>query len=89
LPRTVRGGEEFAVLVEGSDEAGLRETGERIRVLVAQSEIRLADVSHNAYLSVGGALARTVDTAETLFSRADAALYTAKNNGRNRTAIAE
>ncbi len=83
------GGEEFAVLVEASDEAGLRETGERIRVLVAQSEIRLADVSHNAYVSVGGALARTDDTAETLFGRADAALYAAKNNGRNRLEVAE
>ncbi len=83
------GGEEFAVLVEASDEAGLRDAGERIRVLVAQSEIRRADLLHTTHVSVGGALARTDDTAESLFGRADAALYTAKHNGRNRVDVAQ
>jgi PleD family two-component response regulator len=44
---------------------------------------------HTTYVSVGGALARAGDSAETLFGRADAALYTAKHNGRNRYEVAE
>ncbi|MGZ6267569.1 MAG: diguanylate cyclase domain-containing protein [Candidatus Limnocylindrales bacterium] len=83
------GGDEFAVLVEASDNAGLRDAGERIRVLVAQSEIRRAGLLHTTRVSVGGALARKDDSAESLFGRTDAALYTAKRNGRNRYEVAE
>jgi PleD family two-component response regulator len=39
------------------------------------------------YVSVGGSLARLDDTADTLFARADSALYDAKNADRNRTTI--
>lgn len=82
------GGEEFAVLVESSDDAGLSDTAERIRALVAQSEVRLAGVQHKVHVSVGGALACPDDSAEDLFARADAALYSAKKAGRNRVEIA-
>ena len=82
------GGEEFAVLVEASDEAGLVDAAERLRVLVAQSEVRLAGLTKSVYVSVGGALANLEDSAETLFARADGALYGAKRGGRNRIEIA-
>jgi diguanylate cyclase (GGDEF)-like protein len=82
------GGEEFAVLVESSDEGGLSEAAERLRVLVARSETHLGAMSKTVFVSVGGTLAVPQDTAETLFERADAALYKAKNAGRNRTEIA-
>ena len=82
------GGEEFAVLVEASDEAGLIETAERLRALVAQSETRFDGVRVKVHVSVGGALALPEDTAESLFSRADAAMYAAKHAGRNRVEIA-
>jgi diguanylate cyclase (GGDEF)-like protein/PAS domain S-box-containing protein len=81
------GGEEFAVLVESSDDASLLETAERLRVLVARSEVRLASVSTKVQVSVGGSLARSEDSAESLFARADGALYGAKNAGRNRIEI--
>jgi diguanylate cyclase (GGDEF)-like protein/PAS domain S-box-containing protein len=83
------GGEEFAVLVESSDEAGLAETAERLRVLVAHSEVRSGGIARRVHVSVGGALARPEDTAETLFVRSDAALYGAKNAGRNRIEISQ
>jgi diguanylate cyclase (GGDEF)-like protein/PAS domain S-box-containing protein len=83
------GGEEFAVLVEASDEAGLIETAERLRALVAQSETRSDGIRIQVHVSVGGALALPEDTAESLFTRTDAAMYAAKHAGRNRVEIAE
>ena len=83
------GGEEFAVLVEASDDAGLRETAERIRVLVAQSEARRETLAISVRVSVGGTLAAPVDTPETLFARADGALYGAKHSGRDRVEIVQ
>jgi diguanylate cyclase (GGDEF)-like protein/PAS domain S-box-containing protein len=81
------GGEEFAVLVESSDEASLVDTAERLRVLVARSEVRSEGITARVYVSVGGAMAVSEDTAESLFARADAALYDAKHAGRNRIEI--
>jgi diguanylate cyclase (GGDEF)-like protein len=83
------GGEEFAVLVEASDEAGLIETAERLRALVAQSETRSDGIRIQVRVSVGGALALPGDTAESLFTRTDGAMYAAKHAGRNRVEIAE
>jgi diguanylate cyclase (GGDEF)-like protein/PAS domain S-box-containing protein len=82
------GGEEFAVLVEASDAPGLQEAAERLRVLVARSETRHEGKKLVVHVSVGGALAAAEDTPESLFARADAALYAAKDGGRNRVEIA-
>jgi diguanylate cyclase (GGDEF)-like protein/PAS domain S-box-containing protein len=82
------GGEEFAVLVEASDEERLCEAGERIRVLVQRSEARFEGARVPLRVSVGGTMAVPADTPEAIFARADGALYGAKNGGRNRTEIA-
>jgi diguanylate cyclase (GGDEF)-like protein/PAS domain S-box-containing protein len=82
------GGEEFAVIVEASDGQALREAAERMRVLVNRSEIRFEGRRLPVTVSVGGAMAHSGDTPATLFERADGALYSAKNGGRNRTEIA-
>jgi len=83
------GGEEFAVLVEASDVAGLGETAERVRALVGQSEVRHDNKVVTVQVSVGGSLASRDDSAEVLFERVDGALYSAKRDGRNRIAIVE
>jgi diguanylate cyclase (GGDEF)-like protein len=83
------GGEEFAVLVEASDAAGLTETAERVRVLVAQSEVRHEETALTVHVSAGGSLASADDTAESLFERADGALYAAKRDGRDRVTIVD
>ena len=83
------GGEEFAVLVEASDGAGLGETAERVRALVAQSEVRHEAMALTVHVSAGGSLASRDDTAESLFERADGALFSAKREGRDRIAIVE
>jgi diguanylate cyclase (GGDEF)-like protein/PAS domain S-box-containing protein len=83
------GGEEFAVLVEAPDATGLSETAERVRALVAQSEVRHEAVVLKVLVSVGGSLATPDDTAESLFERSDGALYAAKRGGRDRVSIVE
>ena len=82
------GGEEFAVLVEASDASGLREAAQRLRVMVTGSETHHEGATLRVRVSVGGALAISGDTTESLFARADAALYAAKNKGRDRVEIA-
>ncbi len=81
------GGEEFVVLVEAADEPKLHEAAERMRVLVERSEVRYEDLRLPIRVSVGGSLARRDDTPETLFERADEAMYAAKGGGRNRTEV--
>jgi diguanylate cyclase (GGDEF)-like protein/PAS domain S-box-containing protein len=83
------GGDEFAVLVESSNEAGLMETAARLQALVATSQVRLGGLSRTVQVSIGGALAGPVDSAATLFARADGALFAAKHAGRNRIEISE
>ncbi len=82
------GGDEFAVLVEAPDATDIVETAQRLCALVAQSEVRLEETTRSVQVSVGGTLALAEDSAETLFARADGALYYAKNKGRNRIEIA-
>jgi diguanylate cyclase (GGDEF)-like protein/PAS domain S-box-containing protein len=83
------GGDEFAVLVEAPNGADLLDTAQRLSALVGQSEARLAGTSRGVQVSVGGTLAQLDDSAETIFARADGALYHAKQSGRNRIEIAE
>ena len=80
------GGEEFAVLVEASDVPRLEEAAERLRVLVAHSEVRGARPLA-VTVSVGGTLAGHLDSAESLFNRADDAVRMAKRAGRDQVSI--
>ncbi len=82
------GGEEFAILAEATDEAGLRDTAERVRALVERSEVRFEGATLPIRVSIGGALAQKDDNPLSLFARADKALYVAKDGGRNRIEIA-
>ena len=83
------GGDEFTVLVEAPTGADLLDAAQRLCALVGQSEVRLAGTSRSVRVSVGGTRAQPDDSAETIFARADGALYHAKQSGRNRIEIAE
>ncbi|MCB1568277.1 MAG: GGDEF domain-containing protein [Xanthomonadales bacterium] len=74
------GGEEFAVLLVDCTEATAMQTAERIRASF------LASVwPHRAVtVSIGLTVVQSTDTAASLVERADAALYAAKQQGRNR-----
>jgi diguanylate cyclase (GGDEF)-like protein/PAS domain S-box-containing protein len=81
------GGDEFAVLVATPEGSGLADVAERIRVLMERSDVRVGKVRRAIFVSIGGTEARPGETPETLFARADEALYRAKNTGRRRVEI--
>lgn len=79
------GGEEFAISMPGLslDQASL--TAEKIRTLIEQLDITLADdKTIKITVSIGVVEMRQKESLESALSRADKALYLAKNNGRNR-----
>jgi diguanylate cyclase (GGDEF)-like protein len=81
------GGEEFAVILPGISEAGLQEVGEKIRAAVADMVFDQHE-SLRVSVSIGGAV-QCHQTDQGLFNRADAAMYAAKENGRNKVVIAD
>ena len=81
------GGEEFVLLLAGVDEAGLLNACEKVRVAVA-AQLRAGELP--VTLSIGAALpAGADDSGQAWFSRADAALYRAKHQGRDCVVLAE
>ena len=85
------GGEEFAIILPGTDEAGAVVVAERARQNVAALNVPhfRTDAGH-VTLSIGVATTRPrrTDTSDILIKSADAALYEAKQSGRNRVATA-
>ena len=77
------GGEEFVVLLEKTDEEGAVIIAERIRQSIEQLTPTYRGKQIPATASIGVATVENNDSTETLFDRADQALYRAKNNGRN------
>ncbi len=82
------GGEEFVIIMPDTDIARAYQIGERLRANIAADNFPIgADKSIRVTASVGIAtLERGDDTPETVFKRADLALYAAKRRGRNRVA---
>ena len=78
------GGEEFAVLLPGSNEAAALVVAERIRIAFAEACRMVDDRVINATVSAGVTAAVPASTIDTLMAAADEALYRAKAEGRNR-----
>ena len=81
------GGEEFAILMPGATMAQAVAAGERLRAACA-AELHPSCPGLMVTISVGVATAEAESTATTLLHDADAALYRAKNSGRNCLRIA-
>src|SRR5919197_2091538 len=83
------GGEEFLLILPGTDLAGGARVAERIRVALAGRIVLSADGTPiPVTASFGVASTPPATTASELFSAADAALYEAKRNGKNRVETA-
>lgn len=85
------GGEEFLIIVPGSDSEGTATVAERIRCAVEATPVEAPHGFVPVTLSLGVFAARMDEDAkfENLIAEADRALYLAKNAGRNRVEIAE
>lgn len=79
------GGEEFAMILPYTDIDNSLILANRIREEVAMQTITLNEVDINFTVSIGlTALCNDDTSIDCAFARADSALYSAKENGRNR-----
>jgi diguanylate cyclase (GGDEF)-like protein len=79
------GGEEFVVILEDTELEGATGVAERIRIAVELCGLR-TPAGEPLTVSVGVASRRPGESADDVLRRADAALYAAKDGGRNRVA---
>jgi len=82
------GGEEFGVILPETSKKKAFIVAERLRSMVESSEIILSTGNINITVSIGVAELEAGESGEQLMVRADAAMYVAKQNGRNRVEIA-
>lgn len=82
------GGEEFVVLLGNTDSEKSYIIAERVLESVRAIEMRVKSQLVDLTVSIGMASLDVKDTAESLFNRADAAMYTAKNDGRDQIIVA-
>ncbi|MFM2275370.1 MAG: hypothetical protein RL211_1242 [Pseudomonadota bacterium] len=80
------GGEEFLIILPGVSLKDAAKCAERLLQKVT-GLVMLPDPSQTVTVSVGLAECKADESAATLLTRADAALYRAKQEGRNRVAI--
>ncbi|HXU23315.1 MAG TPA: GGDEF domain-containing protein, partial [Tepidiformaceae bacterium] len=81
------GGEEFVVALPGTPLSGANETAERIRAAIAaDASVVATGQPVRVTVSAGVATLGSGDGATALVQAADAALYRAKAEGRNRVA---
>ena len=82
------GGEEFTVMCEISSHAELTRLAEKLRRATEATHIIYHGEAIRVTISLGLAIARPGDTLSALLSRADKALYGAKDHGRNQFSVA-
>jgi diguanylate cyclase (GGDEF)-like protein len=78
------GGEEFLLVIPGSDLATTVRRANQIRELISSQPVSTAVGATTVTVSMGVAVAESSTNVELLLGRADTALYQAKRNGRNR-----
>ncbi|ODT77483.1 MAG: hypothetical protein ABS76_27280 [Pelagibacterium sp. SCN 64-44] len=81
------GGDEFVLLLAGADLTRTRDMAERLRAAFAATAHHGVPPTHPVTVSIGGAIAFPGEPLDAALARADAALYRAKQNGRNRVEI--
>jgi diguanylate cyclase len=83
------GGEEFVAILQETDEDGIASICERLKYLIERSHFVCGDTRIPLTVSMGGTRVRISDlSADTVFQRADNAMYEAKKRGRNCVVVA-
>ncbi len=77
------GGEEFVAILPSIRLPALATIAERVRTAVARSFLMEGGERIGVTLSIGGTIAESGDTAESIITRADAQMYRSKACGRN------
>lgn len=83
------GGDEFMAFLPNTPVDKAREIAEEIRRKVEQHNYEKSNARFTLTISIGLAMLKENDTPETLFKRADDALYISKKSGRNRVSVIE
>ena len=83
------GGEEFAVFLPNVSTKDALYIADRLRRAVASSEFKPKGVRYDLSVSVGGVIYQEATAFTELFKAADANLYAAKEQGRNRSIISQ
>ena len=85
------GGEEFLILLKDCEESALESRAEAIRSAISSTPIQAGEHQIPVSISIGAATCDDFENSasiEKILARVDAALYRAKHEGRNRTALA-
>jgi diguanylate cyclase (GGDEF)-like protein/PAS domain S-box-containing protein len=77
------GGEEFVAILPSIRLPALASIAERVRTAVARSFLMEGGERIGVTLSIGGTIAESGDSAESIITRADAQMYRSKASGRN------
>jgi len=82
------GGEEFAIIFHNADKNTALQLAEKIRKKINNNSAKFHDKIINITVSLGVAVLKDEDTLDSLFNKADEALYASKQNGRNQVTVA-
>ena len=81
------GGEEFTLIMPDSDLNQIIQPLEKIRKSIKSIPFKFKDTSVQITISIGATQFMPTDSPQEVFDRADEALYSAKNSGRDRLVI--
>jgi diguanylate cyclase (GGDEF)-like protein len=77
------GGEEFAIIVPGTDKVGMHRLATRLQASIELQHFSLLGDDEKITVSIGYTKVKDEELFKSALKRADLHLYTAKNNGRN------
>jgi len=83
------GGEEFAIALPNASQAEAQQIASRLRMAMAAQPLHHAELTLPLTASIGVASWLGGESPDSLVNRADAAMYQAKSQGRNRIVLAE
>ena len=83
------GGEEFLIILDETRGSEALQTAERIRLTIEAARVNAAETPVTFTVSIGVAEVGVGEDEDSLIMRADAALYQAKNEGRNHSVLAD